>query len=84
MGRKVDVVSAEGLVLMKLRAYLSDSESADGVKHRADVMKVVQAAKLDIDALRAFVRSDPPLRDELERVLAAPRPKGRLGWREPQ
>jgi hypothetical protein len=78
-GRKVDVVSSEGLVLMKLRAYLSDPESARGGQHRADAATLVQLGTIDVPALRQFVRSDAALSAALERILAAPPPRGRLG-----
>jgi hypothetical protein len=78
-GRKVDVASPEALVVMKLRAYLSDPESASGAKHRADALTIATTVKLDREGLRAFVRSHPDLATELERVLAAPPPRGRLG-----
>jgi hypothetical protein len=74
--RKVDVASAEALVVMKLRAYLSDP--AHGGKHQWDAMRLLQGAA-DIPALRAFVRATPDLAAELERVLALPPPRGRLG-----
>lgn len=77
-GRKVDVVSIEALVLMKLRAYLSDPESGRGSQHRADAMTLLSMGQVDVVALRQFVRSDAILSDELERVLAAPPPRGRL------
>jgi len=78
-GRKVDVASPEALVVMKLRAFLSDPESASGAKHRADALAIATTVKLDREGLRAFVRSHPDLAAELERVLAAPPPRGRLG-----
>lgn len=78
-GRNVDVASPEALVVMKLRAYLSDPESPSGGKHRVDAMTLAQTVQLDREGLRAFVRSHPDLAAELERVLAAPRPRGRLG-----
>jgi hypothetical protein len=78
-GRKVDVASPEALVVMKLRAYLSDPDSPAGGKHRIDAMTIAQTVPIDRDGLRAFVRSHPDLAAELERVLAAPRPRGRLG-----
>jgi hypothetical protein len=76
--RKVDVVSAEALVLMKLRAYLSDPGSDAGLKHLSDAMKVGRTIPLDANALRTFVRSHADLAAELERVLAAPEPRGRV------
>jgi len=78
-GRKVDVVSSEGLVLMKLRAYLSDPESERGGQHRTDAMRLLRLGTVDVAALRQFVRSDAALSAALERVLAAPPPRGRLG-----
>ena len=78
-GRKVDVASPEALIVMKLRAYLSDPESASGAKHRADAMTIAGSVKVDRVGLRAFVRSHPDLAAELERVFAAPAPRGRLG-----
>lgn len=77
--RKVDVASVEALILMKLRAYLSDPESARGAQHRSDAMTLVLLPGVDVAALRQFVRSDAALAAELERVLAAPPPRGRLG-----
>lgn len=77
--RKVDIASLEALVLMKLRAYQSDPASARGSQHRADAMTMVLLPGVDVAGLRQFVRSDPPLAAELERVLAAPPPRGRLG-----
>ena len=76
-GRKVDVVSAEALVIMKLRAYLSDPESRAGLKHRSDAMTLLETIPVDVSGLRRFVRSHQDLAAELERVLAAPRPRGR-------
>jgi hypothetical protein len=78
-GRKADVVTTEALVLMKLRAYLSDPGSSSGGKHRVDAMKILEGAVVDVPGLRRFVRATPDLAAELERVLAAPPPKGRLG-----
>jgi hypothetical protein len=77
--RKADIVSIEALVLMKLRAYLSDPESGEGMKHRADAMRVLATIRVDVPTLRRFVRSHADLAGELERVLAAPPPRGRLG-----
>jgi hypothetical protein len=77
--RKVDVASTEALVLMKLRAYLSDPESRSGGKHRVDAMTLLQTTTIDVAIVRRFVRSDPQLASELERALAAPPPRGRLG-----
>lgn len=77
--RKVDLASAEALVVMKLRAYLSDPSSGAGVQHRADAMRLLLTGAVDIPSLRRFVRSDAELATELERVLAAPPPRGRLG-----
>jgi hypothetical protein len=77
--RKVDVVSPEAVVLMKLHAYLSDPESHDGGRHRADAMRLLSLGHVDVPFLRGFVRSHPELAAELERVLAAPPPRGRLG-----
>ena len=42
-------------------------------------MTLVLLPGVDVAALRQFVRSDPPLAAELERVLASPPPRGRLG-----
>lgn len=78
-GRKVDIVSVEALVLMKLRAYLSDPRSSRGPLHRADAIALLAAGSVDLTALRQFVRSDDALATELEQALAAPPPRGRLG-----
>jgi hypothetical protein len=77
--RRADIVSIEALVLMKLRAYLSDPESGEGLKHRADAMRLLGNIGVDVPTLRRFVRSHADLAAELERVLAAPPPRGRLG-----
>jgi hypothetical protein len=79
-GRKVDVVSPEALILMKLRAYLSDPEGARGPLHRADAIALLQSGTpIDTSALRQFVRSDPTLAGALEEAIATPPPRGRLG-----
>lgn len=78
-GRKADVASPEALVLMKLRAYLSDPEAPRSGIHRGDAHALLQLGGVDLAALRQFVRSDPALAAELERLLAAPPPRGRLG-----
>jgi hypothetical protein len=75
--RKVDVVSTEALVAMKLAAYLSDPESREGGKHRIDAMTLLETTKVDLPTLRRFVRPRRELAAELERVLAAPPPRGR-------
>jgi len=77
--RKIDVASAEALVVMKLRAYLSDPDSSRGAQHRADAMSLCEKARIDIHGVRRFVRSSPELADALEKLLAAPKPRGRLG-----
>jgi hypothetical protein len=77
--RKVDVASIEALVLMKLRAYRSDPDSRSGGKHRVDAMTLIQTTPADIAVLKRFVRSHADLAADLERILAAPRPKGRMG-----
>jgi hypothetical protein len=76
--RKVDVVSPEAVVVMKLRAYLSDPDSRAGGKHRNDAMELLATGAVDIDELRGFLRSHAELAAELERVLAAPPPRGRV------
>jgi hypothetical protein len=78
--RKVDVVSIEALVLMKLRAYLSDPDGARGPLHRADSIALLQSgASIDIPALRQFVRSDAVLGRALDQAIATPPPRGRVG-----
>ena len=78
-GRKIDVVSGEALVLMKLRAYLSDPESHRAGLHRSDAITLLRAGAADVPVLRQFVRSHADLAAELERALASPPPRGRLG-----
>ncbi len=78
-GRKVDLASVEALVVMKLRAYLSDPASHQGGKHRVDAMRLLLTATVDVPAVRRFARSHADLAAEFERVLAAPPPRGRLG-----
>jgi hypothetical protein len=79
-GRRVDIVSPEALVLMKLRAYLSDPESGRGGQHRVDAMTLLSAAPaMDLAMMRRFVRESPELRVALEKIVAAPPPRGRLG-----
>ena len=80
--RKADVASTEALVLMKLGAYLSDPESRAGGKHRNDAITLLQTTRVDVAELRRFVRGTPDLASELERALAAPKPRGRLGTGE--
>jgi hypothetical protein len=77
--RKVDIASLEALVLMKLGAYLSDPESRRGGQHRIDALTLVQTTAVDVPALRRFVRGQAELAAELERVLASPPPRGRVG-----
>ncbi len=77
--RKVDLASSEALVLMKLQAYLADPASHQGGKHRVDAMRMLMTTTVDVPSLRRFVRSHAALAAELERVLAAPPPRGRLG-----
>jgi hypothetical protein len=77
-GRRVDVASVEGLLVLKLRAFLSDPESRAGLKHRADAMTLAQTTAFDLAGLRRFLRASPDVRDEFERVRAAPPPRGRV------
>jgi nucleotidyltransferase AbiEii toxin of type IV toxin-antitoxin system len=76
--RKVDVVSPEALVLLKLRAAMSQPTSPAGHKHQFDALTLLQTTRIDIAGLRRFVASDAKLAAELERALAAPRPKPRI------
>lgn len=79
-GRKVDLVAIEALVLMKLRAYLSDPGGARGPVHRGDAIALLQSGTpVDVVSLRQFVRTDAELAGELERALTTPPPRGRLG-----
>ena len=75
--RKVDVVSAEALVVMKLRAYLSDPDSL-GMQHRVDAMRLLTTGAVDIAEMRRFLASKPELATELESILASPPPRGRI------
>jgi hypothetical protein len=77
-GRKLDVISPEALVVLKLRAFLSDPESRSGGKHRVDALTVLQTVKVDLPELRRFVSGHAELAGELERCLAAPAPRGRV------
>jgi hypothetical protein len=77
--RKVDVASLDALVVMKLRAYMSDPDAPRAGVHRGDAHVLLQLGGVDVPALRRFVRSDPALAAELERLFAAPPPRGRLG-----
>jgi len=76
-GHKADVASVEGLIVLKLRAYPSDPLSRDGLKHRADAARLVQTTRFDLGALRRFLRGSADLAAELDRLLAAPPPRGR-------
>jgi hypothetical protein len=76
--RRVDVVSAEGLVVMKLQAYIENPESSTGGQHRADAMRLLETTVVDVPALRRFVRSHADLARELERAMAAPPARGRI------
>lgn len=77
-GRKVDVACAEALVVMKLTAYLSMPETARGLQHRADAARLLEEGNVDVAGLRQFVRSHPELAREVDRLLSAPRSRGRL------
>lgn len=77
-GRRVDVVSPEALLVLKLSAHLSDPESPSGLKHHADAVALVQATKLDRTAIERFVSSNRALAAALERAFTAPLPKGRI------
>lgn len=76
--RKVDLATPEALIVMKLQAYLSDPDSFQGAKHRVDAMRMLLTTPADVPGLRRFVRSNAAMAAELERVLAAPPPRGRL------
>ena len=76
-GRRLDVVSLEALVVLKLRAFLSDPESEGGLKHRVDAIRLLRSETIDRAALRRFVASHPDLANELDRALATPPPRGR-------
>ena len=76
--RKVDVASAEALVVMKLRAYLSMPDSPRGLQHRADAGRLLEEGRVDVAGLRQFVRSHPDLAAEVDRLLAAPRSRDRI------
>jgi hypothetical protein len=78
-GRKVDIASAEALVVMKLVAYLSQPESERGGVHRTDALALLRVAKVDVPELRRFLKDSPELLDGLERLLAAPPSTDRLG-----
>jgi hypothetical protein len=77
--RKADIASVEALVVMKLRAYLSDPEYPGSARHRADAFTLLTTTAVDLPALRRFVKATPDLAAELERLLAAPPPRGRVG-----
>lgn len=77
--RRVDLASVAALIVLKLRAYLSDPESRAGLKHRMDAMTLAQTARFDEAGLRRFLAHSGELRAELDRVLAAPPPRGRRG-----
>ena len=77
-GRKVDVISAEALIVVKLRAHLSDPKSADLQQHRIDAVRLLRTGRVDLAALRRFVSSDPTLATELERAINEPPPKPRV------
>ena len=77
-GRKVDVVCPEALVVMKLRAYLSTKDTARGGQHLADAGWLLSTQRVDVAGLRTFVRSDPELAAELDRILSMPYSRDRI------
>lgn len=79
-GRKVDLVSAEALVLMKLNAYVSDRTHPRSGLHRADAAAIIEAVpNLDIAMMRQFVKDSRPILEALDEILRAGPPRGRLG-----
>lgn len=78
-GRKVDLVSAEALILMKLGAYVSDPRHPRSGQHRADAAAILEVASVDVALMRQLVKETPALRAALDEVLRAGRPRGRLG-----
>lgn len=75
-GRRVKVVTADALVLLKLRAAQDAAESPEAGQHRADAARLLRAGKVDVAGLRRFLASHPLLA-ELDRLLAAPPAGGR-------
>jgi len=69
--RKVDVISAEALVVLKLRAYLSNPDAPKAQVHRADAARILHETRVDIASLRRFVASDPALAAQLEYAVTA-------------
>lgn len=78
--RKVDLVSAEALVLMKLNAYVSDPEHPRGGIHRGDAAAIIDVVpNLDIAMMRQLLKESPALLAALDKILRAGPPRGRLG-----
>ncbi len=77
--RKVDVVSAEALVLMKLQAYLSNPESERGSQHRADALALLRVAKINLGDIRQFLKGSLQKLEAFEKLLRVPSSTGRLG-----
>jgi len=80
-GRKLDLVSLEALVVLKLRAHIDDPASEAGLKHRADAIALVRRARPDLARLRRFLVGSPETANALEEVIAAPPPRGRVAAR---
>lgn len=79
-GRKVDLASAEALVLMKLNAYVGDPDHPRSGQHRADAAALLDAVpNLDVAMMRQFVKDSPALLDALDKILRAGPSRGRLG-----
>ncbi len=66
-------------LLVPIDAVETDPASHQGGKHRVDAMRMLMTTTVDVPSLRRFVQSHPDLAVELERVLAAPPPRGCLG-----
>lgn len=78
LGRSVRLVSPEALVVLKLAAFVGDREAPEMGRHRVDAARLLRETDVDVDSLRAFLVGSDDLLAELETLLAAPRPKGRV------
>jgi hypothetical protein len=71
-GSKFDVASPEALIVLKLRAHLSEPESPAGYKHFGDAAALIHAVAIDKAKLRKLAAGDPRLLAVIDRALGSP------------
>src|SRR5262249_45728347 len=76
-GRRVRIVSAQALLLLKLRVFVEDPESPEAGQHRADASRILRGTEIDLAALDAFLVGHRALRAALRQLAKAQAPRGR-------